>query len=102
MERLASRDVVRAHLEAEGALPRRGHHIEGVEDAALGTQAQPLEARDREQRGVETLVRFDLADPRWHVAAQGNDCDVRAQKPELRDAPQARGPDARTRLEIAQ
>src|SRR2546428_679496 len=91
----ARRGVVRAHLEPERALPRRGHHLQRIEPRGdLAPELEPLEPRPREQRGVESVASgLHLLHSRRHIAAERHDLEVGTEVAELRDAPQARGPD---------
>ena len=79
LQSLSRRLVIVPNFYAEGALPRRRHHVERVDRRALAAETQSLEPRDREQRHVQTIARFDFTNTRRDVATQWHDLEIRAQ-----------------------
>ena len=85
--------VVGAHLDADGALTDCRKNLPAVDDGRrLVEQAQPLQSGHRQQRRIGLAGR-QLAQPRLHIAAQGNDLEVRPEGQQLRLPPQRRGAD---------
>src|SRR5206468_7156226 len=102
LQSLSRRLVIIPNFYAEGALPRCRHHVERVDRRALAAETQSLEPRDREQRHVQTIARFDFTNTRRDVATQWHDLEIGAQKTNLGDAAQARRPDPRARRQIGE
>src|SRR5207244_1212002 len=75
-----------------------GEHLVGAEDAAGAVvEAEALEAREREHHRVEAVagaVALELSEARLHVAADRDDLDVGAHRPDLRGAAEAARADA--------
>ena len=89
------RAVVGARLDGHDALADRGQEFVDREDAGGGVgQAQTLEAGERQQRGIDHAL-VELAQAGLHIAADGNDLEIRPQPQHDRLPPQRRGPDHR-------
>lgn len=88
-----ARRVVRADLQGQRPLSGRGHKgVDGQQGADTLAVAQAVEARGRQQNGLE-IARGQTLQPGVDIAAQQCDAQVGAQRQNLGLAPQAGGAD---------
>jgi hypothetical protein len=97
----ADAGIVGAGLERNDALPDRRQEFGDGEDGGSGVRkAEPLEAGEREQGGID-LAGGQLAQAGLDVAAEGNDLEIGAQPQDQRLPPQRGGADGGARRQLA-
>ena len=85
--------VVLARFDADRALTDSRHEFVGIKKRRRrGEQIKPLQAGDSKNGGVE-ISGFELAQPRFDIAAQRHDFQIRPQMLDQRLAPRRRGAD---------
>jgi hypothetical protein len=101
-DRLGQHRVVRADLEAQGALTGARQHLVDAEQAAhAGREAEALQAGGGQHDGVVAAF-VELAQAGVEIAAQRFDAQVRAQAQQLRDAAQTGTADDRALGQLGQ
>ncbi len=94
--------VVGPHLDGEGALGRRGQHLDRVEDlGGLADPGQPAQPGGGEDDGVEPSLA-DRPDPGVDVPAQVHELDAETERGDLGAAARGAGADPSAGRQLGQ